>query len=37
MNLRNTLLVPALAALRIENGLVKEHWDEAVIAAPAAR
>ncbi len=23
--------------VRIENGLIKEHWDEAVIAAPAAR
>jgi len=23
--------------VRVENGLIKEHWDEAVIAAPAAR
>jgi predicted SnoaL-like aldol condensation-catalyzing enzyme len=23
--------------IRVENGLIKEHWDEAVIAAPAAR
>jgi len=23
--------------IRIENGLIKEHWDEAVIAPPAAR
>ena len=23
--------------IRIENGLIKEHWDEAVIAAPPAR
>jgi predicted SnoaL-like aldol condensation-catalyzing enzyme len=21
--------------VRVENGLIKEHWDEAVIAAPA--
>jgi predicted SnoaL-like aldol condensation-catalyzing enzyme len=20
--------------IRVENGLIKEHWDEAVIAAP---
>ena len=28
----------ALRRIRIENGLIKEHWDEAVIAptAPAA-
>ena len=23
--------------IRVENGLIKEHWDEAVVAAPAAR
>ena len=23
--------------VRVENGLIKEHWDEAVIAAPTAR